>query len=430
MIIASLRRNAVLLTILFAYSVTIASVTYAFVAFNHLNASQYVDNIFTKYSVIAQIYREHIMKHTSDAILEANLAVYGLYRIEGEVETNRVFDKATVLKRIGYQQIENAMLLARGAVVTRHQIKDIRATMLKSKGKIYFYIESWRGGVLLLDEKLKPYFPTPLLSAWSTIVFFVTLAFFLIYHRIRPLQRLTQKVMRYGTGDRDVSFGMKGGDEVAILANELETARGNINRLIEARTLFLRNVMHELKTPIAKGRITAEMVTEVRHKERFIRIFRRLEELINQFALIEKISSGYVEANRGTCRLIDVIDEAVDQSMIDPAQISVDVDSRYKIDCDFQLMATAVKNMIDNGIKYSTDRQVAITVEEEELCFENRGERLRHPLHFYVQPFTKENPSRDSFGLGLYLVDSILKLHGMVLAYAHEEGVNRFYFAR
>jgi len=85
--------------------------------------------------------------------------------------------------------------------------------------------------------------------------------------------------------------------------------------------------------------------------------------------------------------------------------------------------------MIDNVIKYSTDSHVRILMINKELCFENNGECLSHPLQYYIEPFTKENPSKNSFGLGLYLVDSILKAHGQVLAHEYDNGVNRFIFA-
>jgi two-component system OmpR family sensor kinase len=85
--------------------------------------------------------------------------------------------------------------------------------------------------------------------------------------------------------------------------------------------------------------------------------------------------------------------------------------------------------MIDNGIKYSTDAHVKILIKSNELCFESRGACLAHPLQYYIEPFTKDNPSKNSFGLGLYLVDSILKAHGQVLAHEYDNGINRFIFA-
>jgi two-component system OmpR family sensor kinase len=85
--------------------------------------------------------------------------------------------------------------------------------------------------------------------------------------------------------------------------------------------------------------------------------------------------------------------------------------------------------MIDNAMKYSSDHHITISIINDELCFENLGECLKQPLHYYIEPFTKDNPSKNSFGLGLYLVDSILQAHGQVLAHEYHDGVNRFIFA-
>lgn len=49
--------------------------------------------------------------------------------------------------------------------------------------------------------------------------------------------------------------------------------------------------MHELKTPIGKGRIISEMIKEDRQKERLIAIFLRMDSLINEFAKIENLFS-------------------------------------------------------------------------------------------------------------------------------------------
>jgi len=422
-----MRRNAVLLTVLFAFAITLGGVTYIFWEFYKNNRQQYIDNIFNKYTVITQIYREHMMKRSTEAVLEANLAVYNLTLIDDETAVKKVLDKAEVLKRVGFQEVVKTLLFSPKQTLTHSTVKDLRATMLEADGKIYFYLESPRGEALLLDEELTPYFPLHLLTAYLTIVFVIALAIFMILQRIRPLRVLTKKAMRYAEGDRSVSFRMKGKDEIAMLANELERARHNINTLIESRTLFLRNVMHELKTPIAKGRISAEMVQDPKQKGRFQNIFIRLEQLINEFAMIEEASSGFGHKNVGTYRVVDIIDQAIDQSMLERERISVEVDSAERLQCDFTMMATVVKNLIDNGIKYSPDRRVVIRMQEGELLFENHGEKLRHPLRFYVEPFTKEHPARNSFGLGLYLVDAILQAHGLQLAYEHEEGINRFY---
>ncbi len=84
----------------------------------------------------------------------------------------------------------------------------------------------------------------------------------------------------------------------------------------------------------------------------------------------------------------------------------------------------------NNAMKYSPDKHINIVIVDAELCFESKGARLKYPLNFYIEPFTKESSSQNSFGLGLYLVDSILKAHKQVLAYEYDNGINRFIFAR
>ena len=423
-----MRQHAVLLTIVFALLVTLSSVTYIFVEFFKLNREQYNNNIFMKYSVITQIYREHMQRNNSTTILEANLAVYDLNPIHGEVELNRVFEAGTILKKEGFKTISDTFMLQKQQMVQQRFVQDMRATMIESKGNVYFYIESWKGGILLKDSKLKPYVAYPLIVAYVTIIGIILFSFFFILLRIKPLRRLRAQIARFGEGELEVSFRMKGSDEIALLANELENARLNINALLESRTLFLRNIMHELKTPIAKGRISSEMVENPKQKERFKRIFLRLEHLINEFALIEEVSSGFEHTEKSEYRLLDLIDGAIDMAMVESDHADIMVSGSKKLDVDYKLFTTAIKNMIDNAIKYSPDKKVIICINGDEICFDSRGDRLMHPLSFYVEPFTKEHPARDSFGLGLYLVDAILKVHGMVLAYEYNSGINRFIF--
>jgi two-component system OmpR family sensor kinase len=251
----------------------------------------------------------------------------------------------------------------------------------------------------------------------------------MILQKLKPLIILRRKISAFGDGNMDISFKMKGSDEIALIANELESAREKINTLLESRTLFLRNLMHELKTPIAKGTIATQMLPSQKLKDRFVSIFGRLESLVNEFALIEEVTSLHDRINFKEYRLVDIIDGAIDMAMVDRSSVSVEVDGSIKIQASYRLYTTAIKNMIDNGIKYSTDAHVNIKIVNNELCFESKGECIKHPLQYYIEPFTKDNPSKNSYGLGLYLVDSILKVHGEVLAHEYRDGVNCFIFA-
>ena len=424
-----LQRNGVFLTILFALSVTVSSVSYTFYQLYQTNLTKHNDNMFGKYALISQIYHTFLLKQISLPIFETNLAIYDLYPIEHEVQYRTIIENATVLKENGVSAIEMRRLASPKRPYQSLIVNHIHASMLEYQGKIYFWIQSAHYPILLEDRSSQPYTPWNLFYSYTTILTILLLAFGLIIHRLSPLRRLRRQIASFGEGNMGVTFHMKGQDEIALIANELETTQKKIRALMDSRTLFLRNIMHELKTPIAKGRIVTTMITDQKQQARFESIFERLEGLITEFALIEEVSSGsQSREKKAAFRLVDLIDEALDMAMIDQDAIKVEVESSVLIEANFRLFATAIKNMIDNAIKYSPTSTMSIRIEGDMIVFSNYGDALKKPLAYYVEPFTKDHPRKDSFGLGLYIVNAILIEHGYCLAYERRGDENCFLF--
>jgi two-component system OmpR family sensor kinase len=424
-----LKKHAVLITVLFALFITLSSVSAIFWAFYKLNKQQYIDHIFTKYSVIVQIYKEHQQSRTSDIMLEANLAVYHLEIVKEKKEKKEILKDAKLLKEKGFKSVRSSVMLSYEGLYKKNTVTQLKAKMLEYDKEIYFKIIAPDGYILIKDENLQPYTSLNILYAYSTIISIITLSFMLILRKLRPLILLRRKIARFSAGNMNVSFKTSSTDEIGLVANEIEAARQQISDLLESRTLFLRNIMHELKTPIAKGTIATQMLDSQKQRDRFTSIFSRLEALVTEFAMIEEVTSDSAKNDFYEYRLVDIIDGAIDMAMVEPEHVSVNVPTESKMFANYRLYTTAIKNMIDNAMKYSPDAHVNICIINGELCFESKGECLAHPLHFYIEPFTKENPSKNSFGLGLYLVDSILKAHKQVLAHEYHDGVNRFIFA-
>ncbi|MGZ8546659.1 MAG: ArsS family sensor histidine kinase [Sulfuricurvum sp.] len=423
-----IKRNGVFFTVLFTFAVTVGSVSYTFFQLYHSNRTKHIDNLFTKYALISQIYHTFLLKQISFPLLEANLAVYDLYVVDEASGFYLITKHATLLKEEGAQAVEAMQHVSFEAPYQNFIVSQIYARMLQYNGKIYFWIQSDHNSILLEDRKMQPYTPSSLIYAYATILIILLFSFGLIVYKLAPLRRLRRQIARFGEGNMGVRFHTNGEDEIALIANELETAQDKIRSLIESRTLFLRNIMHELKTPIAKGRIVTTMIDDEKQRGRFVSIFERLEGLIGEFALIEEISSGNQHVEKQEYRLIDIIDGAIDSAMVEYESVESQVDASVKITVDYTLFMTAVKNMIDNGIKYSPEKKIFIMMEGNQILFCNYGEPLKKPLHYYIEPFTKEQPTKDSFGLGLYIVDAILREHGYVLAYERRRNVNCFIF--
>jgi len=424
-----MKKHAVLITVLFALIISLLSVSAIFWEFYKLNRQQYINHIFTKYSVITQIYRDHEQRQNSEIMLDANLAVYKMQIIKDIKEDKAVISKGSILKREGFRSVNALLMLNETGLYTTNTITKLRATMIKYKRGIYFYMQTKNSAILIKDEDLKPYNYINILYAYSTIFTIISLSFVLVLQKLRPLIRLRRKIAIFGDGNLDVSFKTKSCDEIGLVSNELEATREKINTILESRTLFLRNLMHELKTPIAKGTIATQMLESQKQRDRFTSIFHRLEALVTEFALIEEVTSLDDKSDFNEYRLVDIIDGAIDMAMVERSSVSIEVRCDEKINANYRLYTTAIKNMIDNAMKYSSDAHIKILMAHDELCFESKGECLAHSLQYYIEPFTKENPSKNSFGLGLYLVDSILKAHSQVLAHEYDDGVNRFIFA-
>jgi len=424
-----MKKHAVLITVLFALVVTVVTVSTVFLEFYKLNKQQYIDYIFTKYSVIAQIYRAHNIQKSSDIMLEANLAVYKLVSVKDSKVEKSILKNAKILKREGFKNLTAKIIFNEQGMYTQNNVNDFRVAMLEYRKTIYFFIQTPLNAILIKDEELKPYTYWSVLYTYATVIGIIFISYFLILQKLRPLIRLRRKITLFGDGNMNVSFKTSSCDEIGLVSNELDLTRKKINTILESRTLFLRNLMHELKTPIAKGTIATQMLDSQKQRDRFSSIFGRLESLVTEFALIEEVTSVDNKNNFKEYRLVDIIDGAIDMAMVERKSVSVHINADVKLLANYRLYTTAIKNMIDNGIKYSPDSHVRILVINGELSFESRGECIANPLQYYIEPFTKENPSKNSFGLGLYLVDSILKAHDKVLAHEYDNGVNRFIFA-
>ena len=251
-----------------------------------------------------------------------------------------------------------------------------------------------------------------------------------IVRSFTPLKKLSKNIKKFAQGNLDVNLAATHSeDEIGQVAQEFNNAIAKIQELIRSRQLFLRTIMHELKTPIGKGRLITEMLEDETQKERLVNVFERLEILINEFAKIEQLLSKSYSLNYQDYHFSLILEQVKDMSMLDnwDELISTDIECDAVINVDFGLFALAIKNLIDNALKYSSDKKVRIICDENKVSVANRGAALAKSFEHYKQAFIRNKDEKATgMGLGLYIIDKICELHKFRFEYNYSDGTHYF----
>jgi two-component system OmpR family sensor kinase len=270
-------------------------------------------------------------------------------------------------------------------------------------------------------------------SSWKIWMVFIAidllmlLFFTYLLQKLTPLHRLKNAIIHFKEGDTLLNVPINGKDEISQITHEFNHALEKIASMKEARALFLRNILHELKTPIMKGSLTADCLSPSEDQERLKRIFNRMNYLLGEFSTMERFNSTEWELNLREYRFVDLLDHACDILLCTKESFELKgEESGLIINVDFELFAIALKNLLDNALKYSDSKpSIMILSHTIEIC--NAGDPLLEENRNFDKPFNRTYESSiTGLGLGLYITYSILHKHGFKLDYHYASGLNCF----
>ena len=324
------------------------------------------------------------------------------------------------------EEIKNILSNNKKMIFARSNKHNETFKIFEIDGKIYLFFEKLDTQILIKDLESKN-----LTNSFYTIFVFVslliviTILYINTLKKLLPLKELKDKVINFGDEKFDFELSNSSSkDEVTLLANEFKKSAIKLKNIKESRNIFIRNIMHELKTPITKGKFLLQLEKSDENIEKLKMVFNRLESLINEFATIEELISQNRVLEKKSYFLEDLLDNAKDILMIDDNCVKNSYEN-IKLNVNFKLFSIAIKNLIDNAIKYSNDKKVEVLTQNEDILFVNSGKKLEGDFEKYLEPFYSKS-SNESFGLGLYIVFNILKANGYNLLYKYEDGKNIF----
>ena len=281
-------------------------------------------------------------------------------------------------------------------------------------------------------ENLEEISPHNIWVLWLVVDIVMVAFFIVVLKKLLRLRNLKNMIRRAGEEDKFRLIEVETNDEIGQIAGEFNTTMQKIDAIKQARALFLRNILHEFRNPIMKGRIMADMIAEIlqddKAGDRLKQIFIRLEMILGEVVKVEKLVSNEWELKTNKHRVIDIVDHSVDMLLLkDTSRIEVLADGEISaVEVHFELYATGVKNLIDNALKYSSDK-VVVTIDKGALCISSVGDELEPERLEFDRAFNRRvETSNSGLGLGLYIANQIFKKHGHTLKYKHEDGKNIF----
>lgn len=237
--------------------------------------------------------------------------------------------------------------------------------------------------------------------------------------------------------------------------DEVERAetKAKLKELNEIKEDFISATAHELRTPLVpiktyseymKEEKLGEVTEEQREKlDQINNAVDRLSKTIQEMLDVSRLSIGETIYDMEEVALDEIVEEAVDQVKVLASDKDIDllnkVSNEHPVFGDRDFLVVALKNLLENAIKYSNDdSKVKILSSRKEdiiqLCVEDRGVGIPDEdiddifKEYYIAGSDLKRENSKGIGLGLYLVKKIVKDHGGDIGVRSQEGKgSRFY---
>lgn len=268
------------------------------------------------------------------------------------------------------------------------------------------------------------------LVAQTLILYVVVLIPLLLAGRriARPLRTLAQTARSFRPGDDAEPLEERGPSDVRAVIAAYNALSLRVNAMLEEKDRMLGAIGHDLRTPLAALRVRIESVEDDDDRARMADIIqemnRTLEDILS-LARLGRPSEMPVDVD-----LSALIDAVVEDFRDLDQDVTFEEAPRLRMHLRPALMRRAVRNLIENAVKYGGGAvEVRLLSGEKAVSIEvgDRGPGIpADKLAAVFDPFTRLETSRNretgGIGLGLALARAIVRDAGGDIALANREG--------
>ena len=367
-----------------------------------------------------------------------------------------------------FQSSGNEIALSDLNEFTGNKIDDYKNTDTTEAYKISF-ADSTEAYILLLAKNtnkesqvvLALQKTLPILSV-AILLVSVIVAFFYTWYMTKPIKKISKLSKQMADMDFSGLCPTNRTDEIGVLSHslndlskklaaalsELQEANQKLQadidmerRLEKQRVEFFAAASHELKTPITiiKGQLQGMLYQVGRYKDRETYLAQSLEitdtlgKMVQELLTISRLDTPGFTCKKSNLNLSNLIIDRIrafeDLFMQKDLTVEQSISPGITILGDMQLLQKALDNLLGNAAAYSgAGNQIIVRLwkenEKSNLTIENTGAQIPdEAISKLFEPFYRVDQSRNrqtgGTGLGLYIVKTILDLHGAKIEIAN-----------
>lgn len=352
-------------------------------------------------------------------VLQRDLPGLGSYAAFADADTLPVTDDGKLLSQMPESWVEGASLL-----------------LPRPAPLLVIQVEFEPGGWLQLVSTMPdPYFLESartwtwdrLLPQLVTLVTVLALGLGVVRSLTRPLHRLAQAARAFGQGLTSEPVPVVGSDEVRETARAFNDMQAHVQQVMEERERFYRGISHDLKTPITRMKLAAELLDDDLVRNELHEELDELDMMVK--AALQSVRDTDIHENISPIRLLRLVERLTSSAISSGASITIDIPD-ICITAKPLALKRALANVLDNAVRYGGKVHVSahITQHQATVTVRDFGPGLpEDALEAVFEPYVRMEHARQAYsegsGLGLNIARSIIQAHGgHVSAANHPDG--------
>ena len=320
---------------------------------------------------------------------------------------------------------------------------------LAVEGTVIFFLSKMEGyfrrtgyrSVMFGPDGMRPEYRGIILVAFGIVTF--VLCFYLwIRDTLAYINLIIEKVKDISEGDFDNTIEVRGNDEFASMAQNLNQMQKNIKEIMERERVaehtkndLVSSVAHDIRTPLTSilgylGWVHDRKDLDEATRDKYIEIVynkaKRLEQLTNELFGFVKLEHNELKIRTNRLDLIQLIEQMLDE--MTPSFVNYEIEVQFHhpqqavwIEADGDLMARLFGNLLNNAVKYGKEgKQILVKMEQTSDWVVTKVVNYGHvipkdELDSIFRKFYRAEQSRSrntgGTGLGLAIVQQIAQLH-------------------